>query len=152
VRADSPPEMNVRRPAMDGRHRIPAAVIFPGFSADSWRERNVSRRYAGVSRQRSGKNCAHTSRALFSALYRSLCSHSYEFRWTSRGNRRLKTVINPSPRHDKNETRRCSADVELLPPFSSKFIVARDVRVSYAVRGRIRAPFVCESLERKAST
>jgi len=149
VRADSPPEMNVRRPGMDGQQRIPAAVIFPGFSADSWRERNAIPCLLGTPAfpgSAAGKTARITSRALFSALYRSLCSHSYEFRWTSRGNRRLKTVINPSPRHDKNQTRRCSADVELLPPFSSKFIVARNVR------GRIRAPFVCESLERKAST
>jgi len=119
--------------AGNGRPAADTAVIFSGFSADSWRERNAIPCLLGTpafppAAQRE-KLRAYAARALSSALYRSLCSRSYEFRWTSRGNRRLKTVINPSPRHDKNETRRCSADVELLPPFSSKLIVARDVAV-----------------------
>jgi hypothetical protein len=118
--------MNVRREwTASSGYRCNFLGIFRGFVAGKERD-PVSPWYAGVS---PGSAAGKTARALSSALYRSLCSRSYEFRWTSRGNRRLKTVINPSPRHDKNETRRCSADVELLPPFSSKLIVARDVAV-----------------------
>jgi len=57
ARTDSPPGDECP-PGMD------TAVIFPGFSADSWREKNAIPCLlgTGVSRQRGGKNCA-----LFSA-------------------------------------------------------------------------------------